>query len=60
MVSARHFDSWWKTARQQTPDLLTFSPELLVTTGAGQVSGEDYPDTWQQYDLANAMNLHLP
>ena len=26
VVSTRHFDRWWKTARRQTPDLLTFTP----------------------------------
>ncbi|MEU4508784.1 ATP-dependent RNA helicase HrpA [Nonomuraea wenchangensis] len=54
VVSARHFDSWWKTARQETPDLLTFSPEMLVNEGA-DVSARDYPDTWKQ--LGQRMRL---
>ena len=28
VVSGRHFDSWWKKARHETPDLLTFTREL--------------------------------
>jgi ATP-dependent helicase HrpA len=47
VVSARHFDSWWRTARQRDPDLLTFSPEMLINEGA-DVSARDYPDTWRQ------------
>ena len=30
VVSARHFDRWWKKARRQTPDLLTFTEDLLL------------------------------
>ncbi|GAB3355341.1 ATP-dependent RNA helicase HrpA [Modestobacter lapidis] len=45
VVSARHFDRWWKAARREAPDLLTFTPELLTNTAAaGQVRAEDYPD----------------
>jgi ATP-dependent RNA helicase HrpA len=45
VVSVRHFDRWWKQARRQHPDLLTFTPELLTNAAAaGQVRVEDYPD----------------
>ncbi|MER7503585.1 ATP-dependent RNA helicase HrpA [Nonomuraea pusilla] len=54
VVSARHFDAWWKKAGQEQPDLLTFSPEMLVNEGAG-VSARDYPDTWKQ--LGQRMRL---
>ncbi|MEV4174194.1 ATP-dependent RNA helicase HrpA [Nonomuraea sp. NPDC049709] len=54
VVSARHFDSWWKKAAQEQPDLLTFSPEMLVNEGA-DVSTRDYPDTWKQ--LGQRMKL---
>src|SRR5699024_5330348 len=30
VVSARHFDQWWKTARRADPELLTFTPEMLA------------------------------
>ncbi|NUR92112.1 MAG: ATP-dependent RNA helicase HrpA, partial [Nonomuraea sp.] len=54
VVSARHFDSWWKQARQEQPELLTFSPEMLVNEGA-DISARDYPDTWKQ--LGQRMKL---
>ncbi|MET7464883.1 ATP-dependent RNA helicase HrpA [Nonomuraea sp. NPDC005501] len=54
VVSARHFDAWWKKARADDADLLTFSPEMLVNEGA-DVSTQDYPDTWRQ--LGQRMKL---
>ena len=29
VTSARHFDTWWKKARAESPDLLTFTPADL-------------------------------
>jgi ATP-dependent helicase HrpA len=56
VVSTRHFDRWWKEARRQTPDLLTFTPELLTNAAAvGQVRVEDYPD-----EVALTQGLSLP
>jgi len=46
VVSARHFDSWWKKARRETPDLLLFSTSMLVNDTADAVTREDYPDSW--------------
>jgi ATP-dependent helicase HrpA len=54
VVSARHFDSWWKQARREHPDLLTFTLEMLVRDTAAEISEEDYPSTWRVdgHDLA--------
>src|SRR5581483_8669213 len=30
VVSARHFDSWWRKARKTRPHLLDFDPAMLV------------------------------
>src|SRR6202042_2794926 len=46
VTSARHFDAWWKKARAETPDLLTFPPADLVGPAADQVTAADYPQTW--------------
>jgi ATP-dependent helicase HrpA len=57
VVSTRHFDRWWKTARRETPDLLTFTPEMLTNAAAaGQVQAEDYPDEVQ---LTQGLTLPL-
>ncbi|MGH8792675.1 MAG: ATP-dependent RNA helicase HrpA [Stackebrandtia sp.] len=47
VVSGRHFDSWWKQARRETPDLLSFEKSMLVNDGADAVSEADYPDFWE-------------
>ncbi len=51
VVSARHFDSWWKKVRTSRPDLLNFERSMLVKHAAGDVDQLDYPDFWQQGDL---------
>ncbi|MGY1605214.1 ATP-dependent RNA helicase HrpA [Geodermatophilus sp. SYSU D00815] len=57
VVSARHFDRWWKSARRQTPDLLTFTPEMLTNAAAaGQVRAEDFPDA---VELTQGLTLPL-
>jgi len=50
VVSAAHFDRWWKTARRRDPDLLTFTLEQLVPD-AEQVDTSQFPETWPQGEL---------
>jgi ATP-dependent helicase HrpA len=50
VVSGRHFDTWWKQARQAQPDLLTFTRDLLVNPEIG-VSERDYPDAMRHNDI---------
>ena len=49
VVSARHFDAWWKKQRHRTPDLLTFTRDDLLRTD--DTVDADRPDTWQAGDL---------
>ena len=51
VVSARHFDTWWKQARRADPELLTFTPEVVTNPGAAAVVDGDYPDAWRQGDI---------
>ena len=48
VVSARHFDSWWKKTSREQPDLLSFEKSMLMNDGAGAVVEQDYPDSWRQ------------
>ncbi|MEJ6012465.1 ATP-dependent RNA helicase HrpA [Corynebacterium sp. H127] len=59
ITTARHFDSWWKKARQQDPTLLDFDPEKLLAAGAAEVQEEQFPDTWQQGSLAFDLEYHF-
>ncbi|OBH39039.1 ATP-dependent RNA helicase HrpA [Mycobacterium intracellulare] len=50
VVSARHFDAWWKRQRHKTPDLLTFTRTDLLRTD--DQAGTDRPTTWRTGDAA--------
>jgi ATP-dependent RNA helicase HrpA len=52
IVSGAHFDSWWKRAREQSPDLLTFPRDLVVNAAAGELDQADFPDEWRAGDAA--------
>jgi len=73
IVSAQHFDSWWKQTRRDQPDLLTLTEDLLVSDGADAVSAEDYPQVWEQGGItlpvtyqfepggaADGVTVHIP
>ncbi len=51
VVSAGHFDRWWREERLVSPDLLTYSISDLVREDASGVSERDWPLTWKQGDL---------
>jgi ATP-dependent helicase HrpA len=51
VVSAAHFDSWWKRTRRENPDLLTLTLDVVVAESRTSVDPADYPDTWRQGDL---------
>jgi ATP-dependent helicase HrpA len=46
VVSGAHFDQWWKTARRERPELLTFDPAMLTHDAAAEVTEQDYPEQW--------------
>jgi ATP-dependent helicase HrpA len=46
VVSARHFDHWWKDERQRRPDLLELRPSVL--TNRSGIDLADYPDSWRR------------
>jgi ATP-dependent helicase HrpA len=60
VTSARHFDTWWKTARAQTPDLLTLTPADLVGPAADEVTTADYPAQWGELPLSYAFDPGAP
>lgn len=47
IVSARHFDGWWRKQRHKTPGLLTFTRDDLLRGD----DADEHPDTWQTGDL---------
>jgi ATP-dependent helicase HrpA len=51
VVSGRHFDTWWKQARREQPDLLDFEQSLLVRDESLTVAEEDFPDEWRSGEV---------
>ncbi len=73
VVSARHFDTWWKTAHRTEPDLLTFTLGMLVADDVALVDESQFPSTWPHGDLdlpltyqfdpgtdADGVTVHIP
>lgn len=73
IVSGAHFDSWWKKKQREEPELLDFERSMLINERAGDVSKDDYPDTWRQGPLkfkvtyqfepgadADGVTVHVP
>jgi ATP-dependent helicase HrpA len=51
VVSARHFDAWWRKQRRNTPELLTFTREDLLRS-VDTADDDGRPDVWQAGDVA--------
>jgi ATP-dependent helicase HrpA len=52
VVSGAHFDRWWRDARRDAPDALTYTRELLIAPGAADaLAGSGRPGEWKQGDL---------
>ncbi|WP_246284068.1 ATP-dependent RNA helicase HrpA [Gordonia asplenii] len=51
VVSARHFDTWWRTARRADPDMLDLTESDVVGHDDAPVSATDFPGAWAQGTL---------
>ena len=73
VVSQKHFDTWWKKAEKQDPELLNFERSFLINDNAEQVSKLDFPNFWHQGNLklkltyqfepgtdADGVTVHIP
>ncbi|WP_159838118.1 ATP-dependent RNA helicase HrpA [Nocardia sp. CY41] len=52
IVSVRHFDSWWRSARREDPGLLDFTTSTVVNEGATALDPAAFPDSWRQGELS--------
>ncbi len=59
VVSGRHFDSWWKSARQKNPEALTFSADLLRREQAPEIVVDDFPTCWRIGELNFTISYHF-
>ncbi|GGG08263.1 ATP-dependent helicase [Rhodococcoides trifolii] len=59
IVSARHFDRWWKKTVRTSPTMLDFDRTTVVNTDAASVLGGEYPDAWRQGELQFALTYQF-
>jgi ATP-dependent helicase HrpA len=72
VVSGRHFDRWWKGARQTQPTLLDYPMDMLIE-GDVAANDSDRPASWKQGSLelglsyrfdpgtaADGVTVHVP
>ncbi|MGN6446859.1 DUF3418 domain-containing protein, partial [Amnibacterium sp.] len=51
VTDVRRFEAWWRTAREEAPDLLTMRrADLLDEEEQAEVDERAFPPTWQQGD----------
>lgn len=59
VVSQRHFDSWWKKARQRDEHLLDFDPEHLLDSDTQDWDDDAFPRQWVQSTDGGELTLDL-
>ncbi|HEY0346356.1 MAG TPA: ATP-dependent RNA helicase HrpA, partial [Solirubrobacteraceae bacterium] len=60
VVSAAHFDRWWKQERRREPELLTLTRDaLLGPDAADALDPAALPDAWRQGDLTLALSYRF-
>jgi ATP-dependent helicase HrpA len=57
--STRTFETWWRVARAQTPDLLTMTADALVPEDAPEIDESLFPPAWQQRDQRFALSYRF-
>ncbi|MFJ4026590.1 ATP-dependent RNA helicase HrpA [Paenarthrobacter sp. NPDC089989] len=60
VVSERHFDKWWKEARQADAALLDFDESFLMTEDADGLDDSAYPKVWvhKGFELPLSYEFH--
>ncbi|MFK0005735.1 ATP-dependent RNA helicase HrpA [Paenarthrobacter sp. NPDC090520] len=60
VVSERHFDKWWKEARQSDATLLDFDESFLMTEDADDLDDSAYPKVWvhKGFELPLSYEFH--
>lgn len=59
VVSERHFDSWWKKARQDSPTLLDLDVEALLTQDAAELDTDAFPTVFRYPLTGGEVELDL-
>ncbi|OTQ29058.1 ATP-dependent RNA helicase HrpA [Gilliamella apicola] len=55
VISAKHFDNWWKQKQKTQPDYLNIEKAMLIKQSAQLVNLNDFPDFWYQDNFKLAL-----
>ncbi|WP_206478644.1 ATP-dependent RNA helicase HrpA [Kocuria sp. KRD140] len=59
VVSQRHFDAWWKKARQRDEHLLDLTPEDLIAPEVAELDTASFPRSWTVASPDGELSLDL-
>ena len=59
VVSARHFESWWKKERRREPARLDITLDDLLGEVSASLREEDFPAQWHHGDLVLPLSYHF-
>lgn len=59
VVSQRHFDAWWKKARQRDERLLDLTPEDLIAPEVAELDTASFPRSWTVASPDGELSLDL-
>ncbi|WP_158769922.1 ATP-dependent RNA helicase HrpA [Paraglaciecola sp. L1A13] len=59
VCSEASFKKWWSKARTLSPDLLTYSKQMLLKNSPSKAHEYDFPETWQQGNLTLRLDYHF-
>ena len=59
VISAKHFDNWWKQKQKTQPDYLNIDKEMLIKQSAQLVNLSDFPDFWYQDNFKLALEYQF-
>ncbi|AHN26027.1 ATP-dependent helicase HrpA [Gilliamella apicola] len=59
VISAKHFDNWWKQKQKTQPDYLNIDKEMLIKQSAQLINLNDFPDFWYQDNFKLALKYQF-
>jgi len=60
VVSGAHFDAWWKRARLEEPERLTFTQDVLLDPeAAAAIDPRARPNGWKQHGVTMRLSYHF-
>ncbi|OCG26585.1 ATP-dependent RNA helicase HrpA [Gilliamella sp. wkB108] len=59
VISAKHFDTWWRKKQKSDPNFLDIEKNMLIRQSAQLFNLNDFPDFWYQDNLKLPLIYHF-